>query len=212
MKPIHVIPLGHAAKAASGRESAAFAPCPALDRLEFLAARLARIFRTPCQIQPEVRDISFAWDARRQQYYSTVILQRLERAADLDARILGVTSFDLFVPVLTFVFGEAQLEGNCGVVSLARLAEEFYGLPPREDLLRERLIKEAVHELGHTFGLKHCTDWRCVMASSYGVERVDVKGADFCRSCAKIVFAGATRPRANSAGEFFGPWSRALRV
>jgi archaemetzincin len=91
------------------------------------------------------------------------------------------------VPVLTFVFGEAQLDGNCAVVSMARLKEEFYGLPPREDLLHDRLVKEAAHELGHTFGLRHCGDWRCVMASSHAVERLDIKGAEFCKSCWKAV-------------------------
>jgi archaemetzincin len=89
--------------------------------------------------------------------------------------------------VLTFVFGEAQVDGNCALVSTARLAEEFYGMPAREDLLRERLIKEAAHELGHTFGLRHCADWRCVMASSHAVERLDVKGAEFCRACRKPI-------------------------
>jgi archaemetzincin len=91
--------------------------------------------------------------------------------------------------VLTFVFGEAQLDGNCAVVSTARLKEEFYGLPGRQELLRERLLKEAVHELGHTFGLRHCADWRCVMTSSHAVERLDVKGAEFCRACRKPVFS-----------------------
>jgi len=90
------------------------------------------------------------------------------------------------VPVLTFVFGEAQLEGNCAVVSLARLGEEWYGLPPQEEVMRERLLKEAVGALGHTFGLRHRTDWRCVMASSYGVERVDVRRR-FLRECGKTV-------------------------
>jgi archaemetzincin len=138
VKPIHVIPLGHAGSAASARENADLATCPddlgevRLDRLEFLAAGLARIFRAPCQIRPEIHDISFAWHAGRDQHYSTVILSWLERTADPGARTLGVTSCDLFVPVLTFVFGEAQLEGNCAVVSLARLGEEFYGIPARE--------------------------------------------------------------------------------
>ena len=104
-------------------------------------------------------------------------------AVDPDARVLGITAQDLFVPVLTFVFGEAQLEGHCTVVSMHRLREEFYGLPPRDDLMRERLVKEAVHELGHTHGLRHCQDWRCVMSSSHGVERLDIKGADFCLPC-----------------------------
>ena len=181
MKPIHLIPLC-ADGAAANRP---FGLDPSLERLEPLAVALARTFATPCRIQPSTLDISFALDQRRNQYYSTAILQRLEQASDPDARVLGVTNCDLFVPVLTFVFGEAQLDGNCALVSLARLGDEFYGLPPREDLLRERLIKEAGHELGHTFGLRHCSDWRCVMASSHAVERLDVKSADFCARCRK---------------------------
>jgi archaemetzincin len=154
-----------------------------------LAATLTRTFLAPCRIRPETVDLEFAFDARRSQYYSTAILQRLERTCDPDARVLGVAAHDLFVPVLTFVFGEAQLDGNCAVVSTARLREEFYGLPPREGLLRQRLIKEAVHELGHTFGLRHCPDWRCVMTSSHAVERLDIKEADFCSRCRKAIAA-----------------------
>jgi archaemetzincin len=180
VKPIHLIPLG--APSRPGAE-------PGLDLLEYLAAALARTFRTPCQIRPETFDLSFALDGGRQQYHSTAIIQRMERAVDPDARVLGVTASDLYVPVLTFVFGEAQLDGNCAVVSTARLKEEFYGLPRRQELLRERLLKEAVHELGHTFGLRHCADWRCVMTSSHAVERLDVKGAEFCRACRKPVFS-----------------------
>ena len=178
MKPIHLIPLG--APSRPGAE-------PGLDLLEYLAAALARTFRTPCQIRPETFDLSFALDAGRQQYYSTAIIQRLERAVDPDVRVLGVTASDLYVPVLTFVFGEAQLDGNCAVVSTARLKEEFYGLPPRPDMVRERLLKEAAHELGHTFGLRHCANWRCVMTSSHAVERLDVKGAEFCGACRKSI-------------------------
>ena len=176
MKPIHLIPLSNGCPAGSA---------PGLEVLEHLASTLARTFRTPCRIRPETVDVSQAQDARRQQYYSTAILQQMERTADPDARVLGITGCDLYVPVLTFVFGEAQLDGNCAVVSTARLKEEFYGLPAREELMRERLIKEAAHELGHTFGLRHCTDWRCVMSSSHGVERLDVKGAEFCKACRK---------------------------
>ncbi len=170
MKPIHLIPLG-----------------VGLDLVEHLAAALARTFHTPCRIRPQTLEIDFALDSNRGQHHSTAILQRLERIADPGARLLAVTSADLYVPVLTFVFGEAQLEGQCAIVSTARLGDEYYGLPPREDLLRERLLKEATHELGHTFGLRHCQDWSCVMASSHAVEVMDVKGADFCRSCRKPI-------------------------
>ncbi len=178
-----MIPLANGAGGASGP--------PGLNLLEQLAASLARTFRTPCQIRPDLFDVSFSRDENRRQYYSTAIIQRLERVSDPGARVLGVTSCDLYVPVLTFVFGEGQLDGNCAVVSTARLTEEFYGLPASEERLRERLVKEAAHELGHTFGLRHCADWRCVMTSSHGVERLDVKGAEFCAACRKTIGEGA---------------------
>ncbi|MBS1856752.1 MAG: archaemetzincin family Zn-dependent metalloprotease [Acidobacteria bacterium] len=175
MTPIHLVPLGNGGGP----------PAPPLDLLEYLAATLARKFRVVCSIRPEPFDLSFALDAARNQYHSTAILQRLERATQPGVRVLGVTTCDLYVPVLTFVFGEAQLDGGCAVVSTARLEEEFYGLPPRPDLLRDRLVKEGAHELGHTFGLRHCPDWRCVMASSHAVERLDIKTAEFCQECRK---------------------------
>ena len=107
----------------------------------------------------------------------------MQKESDPAERVLGVTACDLYVPVLTFVFGEAQLGGACALVSTARLNEEFYGMPPREELTRERLIKEAVHELGHTFGLRHCNYCRCVMSSSHAVELLGVKEARFCAAC-----------------------------
>ena len=178
MKPIDLIPLSRAN----------------LQRMERLALSLARVFQTPCQVHPRPMDITFAFDPVRGQYHSTAILQRLAVNAN-GSRILGVAPCDLYVPVLTFVFGEAQVEGDCAVVSTARLREEFYGLPPREDLLDQRLVKEAVHELGHTFGLRHCENWRCVMASSYAVERIDLKDAEFCSPCRRwIVERAATTP------------------
>ncbi len=163
------------------------------DLLADLAGELAPIFHMACQVRPERVDAAFARDPIRDQYYSTAILQAMQPLARPGTRLLAVTSLDLYVPVLTFVFGEAQLTGSCAVVSLHRLREEFYGLPPREGLMRERLVKEAVHELGHTFGLTHCDDWRCVMTSSHGVERLDVKGAEFCFLCGRVV-AGVGAP------------------
>lgn len=169
MKAIHLVAVGAA-------------PAGLLDEL---AAALARVFHVSCRVRPEPLDAGFAFDPARQQYHSTAILQRLDAlAAGDDIRRLGVTALDLYVPVLTFVFGEAQLDGLCALVSLHRLREEFYGLPASAELLRERLLKESVHELGHTFGLRHCDDWNCVMASTHAVERLDVKSAEFCPACA----------------------------
>ena len=166
------------------------------DLLAELAGELAPVFRMACQVRPERLEVAFARDRLRNQYYSTAILQAMQRFVEPGARLLAVTSVDLYVPVLTFVFGEAQLSGACAVVSLHRLREEFYGLPARHELLRERLVKEAVHELGHTFGLRHCDDWRCVMTSSHAVERLDVKGAGFCAPCRRAL----SEPRASASG------------
>jgi archaemetzincin len=154
-----------------------------VDLLDSLAAGLARRFRFSCRVQTKPLDVSFAFDPARRQYHSTAILARMQEQRSGDWRLLGITGHDLYVPVLTFVFGEAQLEGRCAVVSLHRLREDYYGLPPDGKLLQERLLKAATHELGHTFGLHHCADWNCVMASTHAVERLDVKGAEFCGAC-----------------------------
>jgi len=163
----------------------ALADQPAAE-LEGLAHALSMALRAPCRVRRETLDAAFARDLKRNQYHSTAILQAMQPLANGN-RILAVTSRDLFVPVLTFVFGEAQLAGNCAIVSTHRLREEVYGLPPNPPLLAERLLKEAIHELGHTFGLRHCDDWRCVMTSSHSVEWLDVKAAEFCVKCRRAV-------------------------
>jgi archaemetzincin len=168
--------------------------------VETLQAALARAFGLSCDVLPAGLDADFAFHPGRQQYHSTELLGRLDGLVRPDSwRVLGVTHVDLFIPILTFVFGEAQVGQRCAVVSSHRLRQEFYGLPPDEDLLGERLLKEAVHELGHTLQLPHCGDYRCAMAPSHAVEWIDVKGSGFCRDCRTRVLAGtAARP---SAGE-----------
>jgi archaemetzincin len=150
-----------------------------------LAEGLTRRLRVACSIQPEGLEVEFAYNALRRQYHSTEILGRLlEQPPGENWKVLGVTEVDLYIPVLTFVFGEAQVSDGGAVVSAHRLRQESYGLPADLELLRERLLKEALHELGHTCGLRHCPDYLCVMSASYGVERIDLKRADFCPACA----------------------------
>ena len=154
------------------------------DLLGQLRRDLAVDFRRQCEVLPVRLDPEFAFHAERQQYHSTEILERLQSLASKNTwRLLGVTPVDLYIPILTFVFGEAQLDGRCAVVSAHRLRQEFYGLPPQEKLLQERLRKEAVHELGHTLGLHHCEYYRCGMSPSHSIERIDLKEPTFCSAC-----------------------------
>jgi archaemetzincin len=147
-----------------------------------------RVFRLPVRRAPGAPEPSAALDEARRQYDSTGILKTVrERRSPGAARILGVTEVDLFIPMLTFVFGQAQLGGCAALISLARLRQEFYGLPADRPLLLERAVKEALHELGHTFGLTHCTDDACAISLSTNIRHVDAKNGGFCRGCAALL-------------------------
>ncbi len=133
------------------------------------------------------------FDPNRDQYNSSLILRQLITTPPGDAgKILGVVDVDLFIPILTFVFGEAQLQGIGSVVSTHRLHNRFYGLPENREVTTDRLLKEAVHELGHTFGLIHCTQQRCVMNASTYVENIDQKPVEFCPVCQKGIQASGS--------------------
>ena len=154
------------------------------ELLAELCRGLSREFAVPCKTMEPVPDPGFAYNVTRQQYHSTEILGTLvRRAAPNDCHTLGVTLFDLYIPILTFVFGEAQLGGAAAVVSYHRLRQEFYGLPMDPELLANRLLIEAVHELGHTLRLTHCRDYRCAMAAAHAVEWIDLKDSGFCEDC-----------------------------
>jgi archaemetzincin len=152
--------------------------------LEWLQQELYEKFRMPVEILSPALDPAFALHSERQQYHSSEILAAMQRHIGSNTwRLLGVTELDLYIPILTFVFGEAQLGGSGAVVSYHRLRQEFYGLPADLDLLANRLLIEAVHELGHTLSLTHCRDYHCAMAPSHAVEWIDIKDSGFCEEC-----------------------------
>lgn len=130
-----------------------------------------------------------AFNARRGQYLSSAILDSLQRRATDAGRLLGVIDVDLYVPELNFVFGQAQFPGRAAVISLHRLDPAFYGREPDHDLFLGRAFKEGIHEIGHTFGLSHCADRRCVMSFSNSILEVDRKSDKFCGRCGKRLFA-----------------------
>ena len=161
-------------------------PIGDVDRglMEQLRAGLGGVFQAPAEFVPSSFGPEVSFHAERQQYHSSELLTYMqERISSRTWRLLGVTTADLYIPILTFVFGEAQLGGKCAIVSTHRLRQEFYGLPPDPRLLEERLLKEAVHELGHTLALTHCQDYACVMAASHAVEWIDIKEAQLCQRC-----------------------------
>jgi archaemetzincin len=156
--------------------------------LKDLRPAIEEVFCVPCQVLPVRLDPEFAFHGERQQYHSSEILHRMQSFLTPHSwRMLGVAAVDLYIPILTFVFGEAQMSGPCAVLSAHRLRQEFYGLPPDRALFRQRLIKEAIHELGHTVNLTHCQDYRCVMASSHAVEWIDLKEGALCTTCRTTV-------------------------
>ena len=164
----------------------ALVPVGEVDRelLDYLTLVLPGTFGAPCnQINMNI-DARVAYNPARRQYHSTQLLRMLhELRQDEHQILLGVTALDLFIPIFTFVFGEAQVGGSAALMSVYRLRQEYYGLPGNRDLFFVRAEKEAAHELGHVFGLAHCRSFDCLMRFSNSVEDVDVKAADFCMLC-----------------------------
>lgn len=146
-----------------------------------------------------------AHDAHRGQHDATVLLRAALPLCPPDAtRVLVVTEHDIFIPMLTFIFGQAQVNGPAAILSLARLRQEFYGLPALRELFLERALKEIVHELGHTFGLVHCADRTCAMSLSINVTNIDVKRGELCAVCADTLTARLRALRAEAAGDGAG--------
>jgi len=126
-----------------------------------------------------------SFDKNRRQYRSNQILATIQSYALKKGlnRILGVVDADIFVPELNFVFGEAAFPGKAALISLWRLKSEFYGSPSNIEVFAERSLKEAVHEVGHTLGLKHCPRSSCVMHFSNSIFDTDKKQSLFCDNC-----------------------------
>ncbi len=158
--------------------------------LDAAQAGIADVFPHPVERLAAPLDLAPCFVPGREQHHATMVLAALLRhrpPLPAASRILGIVGVDLFIPVLTFVFGQAQFDGPGALVSTYRLRSEFYGLEADEGLLVERVIKECVHELGHAFGLAHCAAYDCVMHASTNVGEVDLKRAGFCRGCTAIL-------------------------
>ena len=154
------------------------------DILETIAEVVKREFLFPVNIKEGHLDLSEFYDSSRRQYNGNALLSLVDANFSSDSfKTIGLFSVDLFIPILTFIFGQAMLNGRTGIASLYRLSNERYGMPADESLLLDRFKKEVIHELGHNFGLLHCTDPACVMRSSTYVEDIDQKSPNLCVKC-----------------------------
>jgi archaemetzincin len=172
------------------RKKVCIIPIGTIDKeiLHYTQKELEDRFNVNIDIGRQLEDPAYAYHKQKKQYHSTKILKRIHKLGLTGYdRILGIADVDLYVPERTFVFGEAVIKKRVAVISLTRLRQKFYDLPEDFTLFRKRIIIEAVHELGHTYGLRHCTNNKCVMFLSKIVSDTDQKGAVLCSNCKTIM-------------------------
>ncbi len=152
--------------------------------LEQIAEAVNLEFSFPVNIVESHMDLAEFFDPARRQYDGNKILKAVDNFARQDSlKIIGLLHVDLFIPILTYIFGQAILNGHTGIASVCRLSSEHYGLDADDDLLLVRFTKVVIHELGHAFGLIHCTTPTCVMRPSTYVEDIDQKSTSLCHQC-----------------------------
>jgi archaemetzincin len=151
--------------------------------IEMLRYDLNKVFKKQVWVGKGIVQPDDAFNKKRNQYLSTAILKAMMEKKEYATyeKILGIIDHDLYVPKLNFVFGEASQ--RVAIISLTRLRHEFYNLPEDQGLFRRRILTEAVHELGHTYGLRHCGNPHCVMFFSNSLIDTDMKGPAFCQRC-----------------------------
>ncbi|GAX62341.1 zinc metalloprotease [Candidatus Scalindua japonica] len=155
--------------------------------LIYTQMKLEEKFDVKVDIWKQLEEPAYAYHKHKKQYNSTKILKKIHKLklSGYD-RILGIADVDLYIPERTFVFGGADVKKKVSVISLTRLRQKFYDLPDDSTLFKYRTIIEAVHELGHTYGLYHCKNSKCVMFLSNTISDTDHKGADLCSKCEDI--------------------------
>lgn len=157
--------------------------------LDTLDEQLEKTFNCKVEIHEGMELPQEAYNQKRNQYLSSYILKKLHSfiKPGKQDKVLAIADEDLYANGLNFVFGEAELGGRFAIISLARLRPSFYGLPENETIFTERTMKEAVHEIGHAFGLGHCPNPDCVMHFSNSLGDTDRKSMSFCSCCEKLL-------------------------
>jgi archaemetzincin len=147
-----------------------------IEHIRPVRDEIKRLFGYPVEIMPLMDDVEFA-------YHQDLILEKLAALSPPRViKVLGIVHVDLFIPILTHVFGEAQLGGKSCIISTYRLRQGL-SISSSEFSLASRVVKEAIHEVGHTFKLRHCKEKTCIMHYCRSIKDVDNKSRHFCRYC-----------------------------
>jgi archaemetzincin len=171
-------------------QSITFVPFGYFDEnlLRDIAGAAEQEFLCSASIKEGHLDLSEFYDPTRRQYNGSKLLKEVDTNFSSDSgKTIGLFNVDIFIPILTFIFGQAILSGRAGIASHYRLSNERYGIDTDDAVLLERFKKEVLHELGHTYGLIHCYTPTCVMRSSTYVEDIDQKNASLCHDCRKAI-------------------------
>lgn len=161
------------------------------DMLHGIADDIAKIYHHQVTVKGSNLDLNHYYDAARRQYDGNQLLKEVDSLVlEKASKKMGLFRVDLFIPILTYIFGQAVYQGDSGIASIYRLKNEQYGMDPDDDLLFERFRKVISHELGHTFGLIHCHYPTCVMRSSTYVEDIDQKSYELCTNCRTAIQNG----------------------
>lgn len=155
-----------------------------------LSYKLGEVFKLNIRIKGwnTISDIARSEFRFRSMYRSTELLNYFsENVPEETGKILFITDHDLYSPVFSKFYGEAQLNGKTGILSLFHLKEENRNKIKNKQILLSRVEKEAIHEVGHLFGLIHCSDVNCVMHLSSSINDIDVKSSSFCNHCIDVL-------------------------
>ncbi|MFA4903205.1 MAG: archaemetzincin family Zn-dependent metalloprotease [Desulfobaccales bacterium] len=159
--------------------------------LRVIAGNIQAILETPVEMLPAMAIPEEAFQRHRCQYDAGLVLKYLARFSfPHHSRILAITDVDLCTPILTFVFGQAELGLNLAIISDFRLKYTKDGIMASEGTYYERLAKVALHEIAHTFSLYHCETPKCLMRFSQGLSHLDELNIFFCERCSFMLRQG----------------------
>lgn len=145
-------------------------------------------FNVKVELMPNELDLKDSYfNSKKRKYNADKIIEGMNQYLfNFDFfRVLGVINEDIYSGTYNFIFGCADgILSQLALISVIRLNENFYNRPEDGSLFEKRVLKEAIHEIGHTFGLFHCQNY-CIMQFSNSLMEADNKPIRFCENCLK---------------------------